>query len=158
MKTPRRRMGRGSQGILLQEHVKKDLPFLTLTIFLTGSCWSDAAAMAAALACLRVGKEEKVVEQLDALGRRLGEGLEAAAGEHGVALAMTGPPAMPFPWFEEDENLYLLQRFCGLCAEEGVFFHPHHNWFLCAAHGEAAGMCALRWHTPRAVVWRHERL
>ena len=50
---------------------------------------------------------------------------------------MTGPPAMPFPWFEEDENLYLLQRFCGLCAEEGVFFHPHHNWFLCASHGEA---------------------
>ena len=49
---------------------------------------------------------------------------------------MTGPPAMPFPWFEEDENLYLLQRFCGLCAEEGVFFHPHHNWFLCASHGE----------------------
>jgi glutamate-1-semialdehyde 2,1-aminomutase len=106
-------------------------------VFLTGSCWSDAAAMAAALACLRVSQKEKVVEQLDALGRRLGDGLEAAAGEHGVALAMTGPPAMPFPWFEEDENLYLLQRFCGLCAEEGVFFHPHHNWFLCASHGEA---------------------
>ena len=50
---------------------------------------------------------------------------------------MTGPPAMPFPWFEEDENLYLLQEFCSHCCKQGVFFHPHHNWFLCAAHTES---------------------
>ncbi|MFP6900238.1 MAG: aminotransferase class III, partial [Opitutales bacterium] len=106
-------------------------------VFLTGSCWNDAVAMAAALKCLQVAKEKQVVESLDAMGRRLGEGLVRRAREHGFSLVMTGPPAMPFPSFEEDENLYLLQNFCRLCAEEGVFFHPHHNWFLCAAHGEA---------------------
>ena len=45
---------------------------------------------------------------------------------------------MPFPWFQEDENLYLLQEFCSYCCERGVFFHPHHNWFLCGAHDECA--------------------
>ena len=41
---------------------------------------------------------------------------------------------MPFPCFEEDENLYSMQRFCESCAEKGLFFHPHHNWFLSNAH------------------------
>jgi len=106
-------------------------------VFLTGSCWNDAVAMAAALKCLEAAKERRVVDRLNALGRRLVDGLATQAGKHGFAIDVTGPPAMPFPWFEEDENLYLLQRFCGLCAEEGVFFHPHHNWFLCGAHGES---------------------
>ena len=106
-------------------------------VFLTGSSWNDAVAMAAALKCLEVAKKKNIVESLDTLGRRLAEGLVQRAREHGFSLALTGPPAMPFPCFEEDENLYLMQNFCGLCAENGVFFHPHHNWFLCAAHGEA---------------------
>ena len=106
-------------------------------VFLTGSCWNDAVAMAAALKCLQVAKERKVVDEMETLGRRLGDGLAAKAREFELSLVMTGPPSMPFPWFEDDENLYMLQRFCGLCAEEGVFFHPHHNWFLCGSHGEA---------------------
>ncbi len=107
-------------------------------VFLTGSCWNDAVTMAAAMKCLETASERKVVEKLENLGRRLAEGLEATSREHGFNLRMTGPPAMPFPWFEEDENLYLLQEFCSHCGEQGVFFHPHHNWFLCGAHDEAA--------------------
>jgi len=107
-------------------------------VFLTGSCWNDAVAMAAALKCLELGPDRGVVEKLDQLGRRLGSGLEEHASKHGLPLTMTGPPAMPFPCFEEDENLYSMQRFCESCAEKGLFFHPHHNWFLCGAHDEAA--------------------
>ena len=106
-------------------------------VFLTGSCWNDAVAMAAALKCLQLAKEKNLVENLDGLGRRLADGLLSHAKKQGHSFVLTGPPVMPFPWFEEDDNLYLLQRFCGLCAEEGVFFHPHHNWFLCGAHAEA---------------------
>jgi glutamate-1-semialdehyde 2,1-aminomutase len=29
-----------------------------------------------------------------------------------------------------------MQRFSAEAARRGVFFHPHHNWFLCAAHQE----------------------
>ena len=106
-------------------------------VFLTGSCWNDAVAMAAALKCLQLAKEKNLVENLDGLGRRLADGLLSHAKKQGHSFVLTGPPVMPFPWFEEDDDLYLLQRFCGLCAEEGVFFHPHHNWFLCGAHAEA---------------------
>ena len=107
-------------------------------VFLTGSCWNDAVSMAAALKCLEVSARRKVVGNLEILGRRLAEGLESAANENGFNFRMTGPPAMPFPWFQEDENLYLLQEFCSYCCERGVFFHPHHNWFLCGAHDEYA--------------------
>ena len=106
-------------------------------VFLTGSCWNDAVAMAAALKCLQLAKEKNLVENLDGLGRRLTDGLLSHAKKQGHSFVLTGPPVMPFPWFSEDDDLYLLQRFCGLCAEEGVFFHPHHNWFLCGAHAEA---------------------
>ncbi len=105
-------------------------------VFLTGSCWNDAVAMAAALKCIEIAKRENVVERLDLLGRRLEDGLQVQAEEHGYSFALTGPPSMPFPWFEGDDNLFMVQRFCGFCAEEGVFFHPHHNWFLCGAHAE----------------------
>ena len=105
-------------------------------VFLTGSCWNDAVAMAAALKCLEVGAERKVVERVEALGKRLAEGLVGKAEKHGLKFAMTGPPSMPYPWFDGDDNLYLLQEFCSLCAQDGVFFHPHHNWFLCGAHDE----------------------
>ena len=43
---------------------------------------------------------------------------------------MTGPSSMPYPYFEEDSDLFLLQKFCRLAAQEGLFFHPHHNWFV----------------------------
>ncbi|MFP6854549.1 MAG: aminotransferase class III-fold pyridoxal phosphate-dependent enzyme [Opitutales bacterium] len=105
-------------------------------VFLTGSCWNDAVSMAAALKCLQIAKERKVVKEMDRLGRLFGDGLETQSREVGIPLVVTGPSAMPFPWFEEDENLYLLQRFCGLSAENGLFLHPHHNWFLCGAHGD----------------------
>ena len=26
--------------------------------------------------------------------------------------------------------------FAAACAAHGVYLHPHHNWFLSAAHGE----------------------
>lgn len=44
---------------------------------------------------------------------------------------------MPFMRFANETNFFKLQRFCALAATEGVFLHPHHNWFLCAAHTES---------------------
>ena len=44
---------------------------------------------------------------------------------------------MPFMRFANETNFFELQRFCALAASEGVFLHPHHNWFLCAAHTES---------------------
>jgi glutamate-1-semialdehyde 2,1-aminomutase len=92
--------------------------------------------MAVAMKCLELARERNIVDKLDTLGGRLSTGLRDAGAKHGFSFSLTGPPAMPFPWFAGDDNLYLLQQFCELCALEGVFFHPHHNWFLCGAHDE----------------------
>ena len=47
---------------------------------------------------------------------------------------MTGPKSMPYPWFEGDENLFRIQKFCEFAAKRCLYFHPHHNWFISNAH------------------------
>lgn len=39
--------------------------------------------------------------------------------------------------FAGDPDFFLAQRFCLAACARGVFLHPHHNWFLGTAHGEA---------------------
>ncbi len=70
------------------------------------------------------------------LGEKLMKGLAERAGAHGLQLSITGPPAIPFMKFANETNFLRSQLFCGECARRGVFFHPHHNWFLSAAHTE----------------------
>lgn len=106
-------------------------------VFLTGSFWQSAVPMAASLACLRVLEAEGAVEHLRETGEALGRGLEEAATRHGVPIRYTGPPAMPFLTFAGETNFHRSQFFCREMMSRGVFFHPHHNWFLCTAHGPA---------------------
>lgn len=105
-------------------------------VFLTGSFWNGAIAMAAALACLRVLERDRVVEQLRVAGEKLGKGLAEAARRHDLSVRISGPPSIPFMTFANETNFFRSQRFCAEAIERGVFFHPHHNWFICAAHRE----------------------
>lgn len=116
---------------------RKGLQTSASQVFLTGSYWNNAEAMAAARTCLQVIERDDVPGRLQALGQRLGHGLAAAAANHGHEFSLTGPPACPYPVFQDDPHLYKIQEFCRRCAERGLFFHPHHNWFLSAAHDEA---------------------
>ncbi|MRR08407.1 MAG: hypothetical protein EG828_16105 [Deltaproteobacteria bacterium] len=61
-------------------------------------------------------------------------GLTGLAEKHGLKVSVTGPPAIPFLKFANETNFLRSQFFCAECAKRGVFFHPHHNWFLSAAH------------------------
>lgn len=105
-------------------------------VFLTGSFWSSAPPMAAALATLRVLEEEDAIGKMAAMGARLRAGVEAAAGKHGFSVNYTGPDAMPFMTFADETNFYQSQAFCREAVQMGVYLHPHHNWFLSSAHGE----------------------
>lgn len=113
---------------------KESIRKSSMEVFLTGSCWNDALSMAAALKSLELSKREKVADAVLQKGTLFCDGLERVADEHGLDFRMTGPPSMPYPWFEGDENLFKIQMFCQLCAEDGVYFHPHHNWFLSNSH------------------------
>ena len=99
-------------------------------VFLTGSCWNDAYAFSAALASLQMSKENLVAKSVLEKGKYFCSKLEGIAQEFGIKLKMTGVPSMPYPWIEGDENLYQIQGLCKFAAAEGLYFHPHHNWFI----------------------------
>lgn len=106
----------------------------TTRVYTTGSFWYAAVPMAAALETIRIIDEEDVVAGLEARGRRLRDGLDAQARSHGFSIRQTGPPQMPLVMFDDDDDLAKITAFASEAVERGVFIHPWHNMFLCAAH------------------------
>jgi glutamate-1-semialdehyde 2,1-aminomutase len=106
-------------------------------IYVTGSFWYQAAPMAAALTTLKLVRESDYLERIDALGLRLRDGLAERANAAGFGLRQTGPVTMPLFLFDDDPDLR--KGFCWSSAmlERGVYVHPWHNMFLCAAMTEA---------------------
>jgi glutamate-1-semialdehyde 2,1-aminomutase len=116
---------------------REELRQAAASVFFTGSYWTATVAMAAAMATIDALREEGGIAQMDAMGTRLREGLDQQARSLGIAITQTGPPAIPFMTFDADNGTFERSRFfCGDCARRGVFLHPHHNWFLSAAHTE----------------------
>lgn len=107
------------------------------SIYATGSFWFQAAPMAAALASLRLVRETDYLERLNALGARLRAGLAERAAGAGFGFRQTGPLTMPLFLFDDDPDLR--KGFCWSSAmlARGVYVHPWHNMFLCAAMNEA---------------------
>ena len=102
-------------------------------IYVTGSFWFQAAPMAAALETLRRVRDTDYLERLQGLGERLRDGLNERASAAGLPMRQTGPGTMPLFLFEDDPDLRLGFRFGSEMLERGVYIHPWHNMFLCAA-------------------------
>ena len=105
-------------------------------VFLTGSFWFSAVPMAAALACLDIFRRGDMPEELKRAGMRLTRGLELLGREFGMPVRCSGPPALPYMCFAGASNPLQMQSFCAAAIRRGVFLHPHHNWFICRAHGD----------------------
>jgi glutamate-1-semialdehyde 2,1-aminomutase len=112
-------------------------------IYTTGSFWFAAAPMAAALATLRRIRETGYLERTERLGAQLREGLAKAAAAHGYTLRQTGPPQMPQILFEGDPDFRRGFAFSSELIQRGVYLHPWHNNFVCAALTEADVELAL---------------
>jgi glutamate-1-semialdehyde 2,1-aminomutase len=106
-------------------------------VFLSGTFWFSSVAMVGALTTLRLLEETDAISQMARLGKRLKEGLEERGAAHGYRVTVSGPPALPYLTFDDDPDLYHMQVFCREMIARGIFLHPHHNWFLCAAHTDA---------------------
>ncbi len=104
-------------------------------IFTTGSFWYGAAAMAAGVATLTLLAETDALSHIAVMGQRLRTGLDAAAARHGYQLRQTGPVQMPMVLVEGDVDLRIGNALCLAALRHGVYLHPKHNMFLCAAHG-----------------------
>jgi glutamate-1-semialdehyde 2,1-aminomutase len=102
-------------------------------IFATGSFWFQAAPMAAALETLRRVRETDYLEHMESLGMRLRAGLAERAAAAGLGLRQTGPVTMPLFLFDDDPDLRMGFCFASQMLARGIYTHPWHNMFLCAA-------------------------
>lgn len=105
-------------------------------VFATGSFWTSAVSMVAALATLAILERENGPVFLETQGRALIAGMKEAGRRHGIELIASGPPAVPFVRVAADPSFRQQQSLCSLAAAEGLFLHPHHNWFLGMAHSD----------------------
>ena len=105
-------------------------------VYFTGSYFTSAVPMAAALACLAEMEASGAIAHIHAMGTRLRQGIEAQAISHGLPIVYSGPPAMPFLTFADDVKFARSRAFAAACAAGGVYLTPYHNWFLSAAHQE----------------------
>ncbi|MBI3675041.1 MAG: aminotransferase class III-fold pyridoxal phosphate-dependent enzyme [Proteobacteria bacterium] len=105
-------------------------------IYVTGSFWFAAVPMAAALATLREISASEYLERSEQLGLMLRAGLREAATRHGFALRQTGPVQMPLILFEEDADFRIGYAWSAQMVKRGIYVHPWHNMFLCAAMTE----------------------
>ncbi len=107
-----------------------------MKVYFTGTHFFSGVPFAAALATIDEIKASGAIEKIQKTGTMLMNGLKDAASAAGVAVTLSGPPAMPYMTFGEDPTLEKNRYFCGEAARRGIFFHPHHNWFVCAAMEE----------------------
>jgi glutamate-1-semialdehyde 2,1-aminomutase len=103
-------------------------------VFFAGTFWFSPVPMAAALKTLSILENTDAIPRMEQLGKRLKTGLEELGQKHGFRVTVSGPPALPYMTFDDDPDLYHIQAFCRRMISRGVFLHPHHNWFICAAH------------------------
>ncbi|MBZ9992234.1 aminotransferase class III-fold pyridoxal phosphate-dependent enzyme [Mesorhizobium sp. BH1-1-4] len=103
-------------------------------VYVTGSFWYGAVAMAAAIATINTLRDTGAVTRMTQAGDRLRSGLDVAAKKHGLLLRQTGPSSMPMVLFDGDAEFKLANAFCSAALREGAYFHPRHNMFLSAAH------------------------
>jgi glutamate-1-semialdehyde 2,1-aminomutase len=106
------------------------------SIYVTGSFWYAGAAMAAGLETLRLVRETDYLERMQGLGTRLRTGLHDRATAAGFGLRQTGPETMPLFLFDDDPDLRLGFAWSSAMLARGVYVHPWHNMFLCAAMTE----------------------
>src|SRR4029453_12102144 len=106
-------------------------------VYFTGSYFTSAVPMAAALACLRELEATGAIAHMERVGLLLQRGLESQAAARGIEIVYSGPPALPFMSFKYDVNFGPSRTFAAACAQGGVYLAPYHNWFLSAAHSES---------------------
>jgi glutamate-1-semialdehyde 2,1-aminomutase len=103
------------------------------SIFVTGSYWFQAIPMAAAIATLNEIENSDYLERTETTGTLLRDGLAQQAASHGFNLRQTGPVQMPMILFEDDPDLRLGYCWVEEAVMRGVYLHPWHNNFICAA-------------------------
>jgi len=102
-------------------------------VFVTGSFWFSATAMAAAIATIGALGAEAAIETMQRAGTALRDGILRQAAAWGMEVNYTGPVQMPYLTFAGDSDYALARVFAAEAIRRGAFIHPRHNWFVSAA-------------------------
>jgi len=102
-------------------------------VFVTGSFWFSAAAMAAAVATIRALRAENAITTMRRYGTEIRDGILGQAAAWGFDVNYTGPVQMPYLSFPGDRGHALVNEFSAEAVRRGAFIHPRHNWFVSAA-------------------------
>lgn len=116
---------------------RKELYKDATNVYATGTFWFQAGALAAAIETLKEFERLKTVDVMMKTGKKFAKGMLDCAKEAGLEVTLSGAPTLPFMTFKGDRDLYYNQIFCAETTKRGVYLHPHHNWFICAAHTDA---------------------
>lgn len=114
----------------------KELMDTASGVFFTGSFFSGAESLAATLATIDEMVNTNALEHIFSVGEKLKKGMLDQARSLGIEVSYTGPVTMPFMIIKSDNGFDKNRTFCARAYQEGVFFHPYHNWFVSAAHQE----------------------
>ena len=93
--------------------------------------------MAAAIATLHEIENSDYLERTEKTGAMLRDGLARQSASYGFGLRQTGPVQMPMILFEDDADLRLGYCWVAEALTRGVYIHPWHNNFICAALTES---------------------
>lgn len=105
----------------------------TQAVFIGGTFWTSAVPMAAALATIRLLRDEEGLARMHAVGDALVRGLEQQAVSHGFDVRLSGPSSMPYLSFSGDVGWATAKRWSACVAARGVYLNPSHNWFISTA-------------------------
>ncbi len=105
-------------------------------VFFTGSFFTSAVPMAAAIATLDEMEATDAIGVIYERGEMLKDGLFDQADTYGQQINYTGPESIPFMTFSNEDGWERAKLFCQECYQRGVFFHPFHNWFISSGHTE----------------------
>lgn len=114
------------------------------SLYVTGSFWFAASAMAAGVATLEMIETTDYLEHTTRIGTALRDGLERLAREAGFGLRQTGPAALPLILFDNDPDFRIGFAWSAEMVKRGVYVHPWHNMFMCTAMTDADVDLALQ--------------
>jgi glutamate-1-semialdehyde 2,1-aminomutase len=106
-------------------------------VFATGSFWNNPAPQAAAIKTIEILERDACIPGMLRRGSKWIEAFLALGSQHGVEFKASGTPTLPYLRIADDPGFFKQQSFCSAAIRQGVFLHPHHNWFIGAAHDDA---------------------
>lgn len=106
-------------------------------VFLSSTFFPNSDAQIAALKTIEILERDKVLDVIDAKGKKFAADVEKVVEESTIPARFSGAPWMPFITFPKDEQgLYkkLRTEFYTQLIRRKVFLQPYHHGYICYRH------------------------